>query len=499
MGIVDWRDDSSREISPFSTPSLKAYQYDPLNRIKRIEEGIQSRDFDYDRFGNMWVPNASSGFARDSFTPATSAWFDANNRLTNPTLGVQHDAAENLTAMGGFTYEYDAEGMMNKATPGVGSGTVYRYDGEGRRVQKQTGTGPVTTFVYNAFGELAAEYTSGGIPAGQPTGTHYLMADHLGSTRLVMDASGNVVSRHDYLPFGEEINANVSGRTTAMKYVLNDDLTQRFTGKERDSETGLDYFGARYLSGAMGRFTSPDNQKFSEKTDPQSWNLYLYTGNNPLNRIDPTGENWFQVNGNWEWHDGDEYTYKDKNGKEHTLKSQYTHLLTFEKTNRKAADGATIGVLTLRGEGGKVLGSTEAYSGSSKYNFMTTPNGLYEINLNRRGGLDTNAIAFGADGPQLAAFRNGIQEVGLVRARGEVWDPRDDWGTLRANLARPSGAGTAFYLHGKNLYFTEGRTYTHGCITEPRQSVLRQIFKLDPSGVGEGAKNGRIAVWVGKR
>jgi RHS repeat-associated protein len=269
----------------------------------------------------------------------------------------------------------------------------------------------------------------------------------------------------------------------------------------RDAENGLDYFGARYYGSTVGRFTTPDNPKFSEKTDPQSWNLYSYTGNNPpaLSRIDPTGENWFQVNGQWEWHDGDEYTYKDKKGKEHTLQSNYTHLLTFEKTNRKTADGATIGVLTLKGEGGKVLGTAEAYSGGSSYNFMTTPNGLYEIDLNRRGGVGTNVLAFGPDGPQLGAYRNGIQEVGMLRARGAVWDTTAEWGTLRANLSTTSGAGTAFYLHGKNLYFTEGRTYTHGCITEPHQNVLKQIFKLDPSGVGEGAKNGRIAVWVGRR
>ena len=66
--------------------------------------------------------------------------------------------------------------------------------------------------------------------------------------------------------------------------------SRHFTGKERDSESGLDYFGARYFSGAMGRFTSPD-QPFSDQdpSDPQSWNLYAYGRNNPLTFIDPTG------------------------------------------------------------------------------------------------------------------------------------------------------------------------------------------------------------------
>ena len=66
--------------------------------------------------------------------------------------------------------------------------------------------------------------------------------------------------------------------------------TLEFTGKERDAETGLDYFGARYFSGAQGRFTSPDVPLADQwEKDPQSWNLYSYVRNNPLRFIDPTG------------------------------------------------------------------------------------------------------------------------------------------------------------------------------------------------------------------
>ncbi len=64
-----------------------------------------------------------------------------------------------------------------------------------------------------------------------------------------------------------------------------------FTGKERDVETGLDYFGARYYGSALGRFTSPDPMGifYADPTNPQSWNLYGYVWNNPLANIDPTG------------------------------------------------------------------------------------------------------------------------------------------------------------------------------------------------------------------
>ena len=64
----------------------------------------------------------------------------------------------------------------------------------------------------------------------------------------------------------------------------------RFTGNERDRETGLDYFGARYLSADQGRFTSPDKPFADQNTaDPQSWNLYSYTRNNPLKFVDDDG------------------------------------------------------------------------------------------------------------------------------------------------------------------------------------------------------------------
>ena len=68
--------------------------------------------------------------------------------------------------------------------------------------------------------------------------------------------------------------------------------TPWFTGKERDTETGLDYFGARYMSSAQGRFTSPDPLYFQKEmlTDPQRFNLYAYARNNPLRFMDPSGE-----------------------------------------------------------------------------------------------------------------------------------------------------------------------------------------------------------------
>jgi RHS repeat-associated protein len=72
----------------------------------------------------------------------------------------------------------------------------------------------------------------------------------------------------------------------SVKYAL---LTHKFTGKERDAESGLDNFEARYMSSSLGRFMSADDSKYINPADPQTFNLYSYVANNPLNAIDPTG------------------------------------------------------------------------------------------------------------------------------------------------------------------------------------------------------------------
>jgi RHS repeat-associated protein len=94
------------------------------------------------------------------------------------------------------------------------------------------------------------------------------------------------------MPFGEELAAGVGGRTTALGFPgSSDGLRQKFTSKERDVETGLDFFGARYYSSIHGRFSSADPLylELRRLSDPQQLNLYLYTRNNPLKFIDATG------------------------------------------------------------------------------------------------------------------------------------------------------------------------------------------------------------------
>jgi RHS repeat-associated protein len=183
-----------------------------------------------------------------------------------------------------------------------GVATTMTYDGEGRRVKKQDGASRTTVMVYGIGGEVAEEYETGGAPG--TGGTQYVAVDHLGSTRMVFDSAGNPVRCMDFVPFGEEIPQGVGSRAGACWGTAAEPKV-RFTGKERDAETGLDWFATRYLSSAQGRFSSHDefpwwNLQHSEKEadkkqfadyigNPQNWNMYAYVLNNPLNHTDPTG------------------------------------------------------------------------------------------------------------------------------------------------------------------------------------------------------------------
>jgi RHS repeat-associated protein len=132
----------------------------------------------------------------------------------------------------------------------------------------------------------------------------WLVPDQLGTPRIIIDHTGSLagVTRHDYLPFGEEIPADGSWRTAARGYGAGDGVRQKFTGKERDYETDLDFLEARYFNSTQGRFTSPDPLYYTATRpgDPQQFNLYSYVRNNPLIYTDPDGKDLVGVS----WHGG---------------------------------------------------------------------------------------------------------------------------------------------------------------------------------------------------
>jgi RHS repeat-associated protein len=285
----------TQTITIDATVMTQSYGYDALNRLSSASEGpAWSQTYDCDRYGNRAV-RIGSYIPQPQLTPPSSSPtdFTAFNQSTNgmAVVGFGYDSAGNLTSdptTNANGIVYDAENRQVSYTK-AGVTTTYTYDGDGRRVKKaDTGT---TVFVYNVSGQLIAEYIFG-TPSGG--GTSYLTSDHLGSTRVVTKSDGTVKARYDYLPFGEELGAGVGQRTTSMGYSAADSTKQKFTQKERDSESGLDCFLARYYSSAQGRFTSPDVPFVGQDDDnPQTWNLYSYASNNPVNLYDPDGHRWF--------------------------------------------------------------------------------------------------------------------------------------------------------------------------------------------------------------
>ncbi len=272
------------------TARSQTLSYDTLNRIATAQTTATTgtncwgETFRYDIWGNLLSIGAVTGY-----TGCTQENLSVSVTAQNQISGFTYDAAGNLTTVpppGGASYTYDAENRMTSA-----AGVTYTYDGDGKRVQKSTGRlywygmGGDPLAESDAAGTITDEYIFFGgkriarrkLAAGD---VNYYFGDHLGTARVITDATGNVLDDSDFYPFGGE-----------RPVVSSSGNNYKFTGKERDSESGLDNFGARYYSSSQGRFTSVDPSRKSIKpADPQSWNRYNYTLNNPLRYIDHNGK-----------------------------------------------------------------------------------------------------------------------------------------------------------------------------------------------------------------
>ena len=184
--------------------------------------------------------------------------------------------------------------------------TTFVYDGDGGRVKKISSDETVT-YIGSSY-----EVTTGTVPEGGlsrikkhiflgstrictvegtvPEGGlspetwdyHYFHPDHIGSSNVITDGSGNVARIYEYTPYGLTAGE-------PRDYTYNTDY--RFTGKLFDTDTGLYYYGARYYDPELGRFIQPDTI-VPYPDDPQSFNRYAYARNNPIRYVDPTGHSW---------------------------------------------------------------------------------------------------------------------------------------------------------------------------------------------------------------
>ena len=288
----------------------------------------------YDPFGNRKSESvggtiqSTCGTTPTMPSSSTASYTAATNQVSsssqNNGAGFLYDAAGNVLNDGQNRYLYDAEGRLCVVQGVIVPGspiTQYVYDASGTRVAKGSlpswpsscpaptaanGFTPTTSWVLGPGGEQVTEYavsgsagnysstwqhtnafTGGHLQATyHDTGTYFYLGDWLGTKRVEVGTSG-CAAAFTSLAYGDGLTP-----VTLPGYAACPDATEHhFTGKDRDAESGNDYFGARYYSSAMGRFMSPD--PFANDThasDPQSWNLYAYVRNNPLRLVDPTGE-----------------------------------------------------------------------------------------------------------------------------------------------------------------------------------------------------------------
>jgi RHS repeat-associated protein len=259
----------------------------------------------------------------------------------------QRPASGNTLYDGNNEYWYDAEGQLCAVQSlRYGAGTVYQYvyDPEGARIAKGTMSTPPAAFTKISAGlgssptcapplgsnfsatarylvdlggqqvtELngAGKWQHSNVWAGGKLvatydlkGIHFELTDPLGTKRVQANSQGQADEWCTSLPFGNDLNnppnlANTSctlaSNTTDTLQTQSDATEHHFTQKERDTDTGNDYFFARYYTSALGRFTTPDWSAktnpvpYAVFTDPQSLNLYAYVRNNPITRMDLDG------------------------------------------------------------------------------------------------------------------------------------------------------------------------------------------------------------------
>jgi RHS repeat-associated protein len=289
----------------------RVYEYDMLYRLTgeavSLDSQLSTFTYSYDPVGNRLTRHT----ALDPTLPSSSHAYDSNDRLTPDTYDANGNTIGAQTPSGALvTDQYDSDNHLTLRTNPDGTTVQIAYDGDGRRVVKTvtTPTNTVTTFYLvddlnpTGYAQVLEELTLD--PADprltSPAATrvycygHALLAqdqlrdtawvsslyghDGHGSVRYLTDLDGAVTDAYQYDAFG-----NLIGQTGTTP---NERL---FAGEQWDSELDLYYLRARYYNPDTGRFWTMDTlEGFPE--DPQSLHRYTYCANNPVNRLDPTGQ-----------------------------------------------------------------------------------------------------------------------------------------------------------------------------------------------------------------
>lgn len=273
----------------------QSFVYDNVGRLSSAREfrGDNSQqsylvNYDYDVFGNRYQKQAQNGG-----NPFTQVWVEDNqidkttNRLSS---GVTYDNAGNITVDSKFRnrkFAYDANNRQKQSKNLDDTNAIDSvFDAGGQRVGTMVSGSLTSVLVYDAPGKLVAEYNS----STSNGGTQYIFSDQQGSPRVVAGPQGTVISRHDYLPFGEDALNAVGMRASVSGYGGTEAARQKYANMETNEATGMAHTLWREYDALSARWTAPDPYKGSMDTSiPQSLNRYTYVNNDPINKVDPTG------------------------------------------------------------------------------------------------------------------------------------------------------------------------------------------------------------------
>jgi RHS repeat-associated protein len=319
---VDYIYDSLNRLTSINqhkgTTTLASYAYtlDPVgNRLSVTEADNSSIQWTYDDAYRLLSETRKDGSAVTTYQAAFT-YDPAGNRssqtVNGATTSYTYNSLDQMLTAGAIQYQYDGRGNLQRITNGSNvtqytfnaadkltnvalpnsTNIAYTYDADGRRV-KQTSGSQITNYLWdeassygdvvletNGSGATLASYVLGGTELlSQTRGgtTNYYLHNGQGSTQALTDNSGNVTDTYSYSAFGETLSHTGS---TVNAY--------QYTGQQYDSQTGLYDLRARYYDPTISRFLSWDTYPYNFD-DPVQLNRYVYTANNPINAVDPTG------------------------------------------------------------------------------------------------------------------------------------------------------------------------------------------------------------------
>ena len=203
-------------------------------------------------------------------------------------MSAKHPYRSSETAQ----YEYGADGLRLKKTY-AGVTTTYEY-ANGQLLAEKRSNGIVLHYTYDSLGALSSlRYTA----ADGTTTTYYVRCNHAGDVEQLYHTDGTLAARYSYDAWGQTVRVkNANGVTiTDANHIANVNPI-RYRGYYYDAETDFYYVQSRYYDPLSKRFVSADDwMQLGGNGMPLSHNLFTYCGNNPVNRVDPTGEAW------WHW------------------------------------------------------------------------------------------------------------------------------------------------------------------------------------------------------